>query len=146
MSTDNTMESEYMKSLKLFVAEVDKYDNLEIVNEVEGGGCSGSDIIVIENSDVPEAEEGHQITVEVPEIFAKCYDEKTAKRFLAVVNCDANPIKLCGVTRIVGYYSRVQNWNKSKIGELRDRQEGHYGTGKHQKQYKKEAFATVDAL
>ena len=36
--------------------------------------------------------------------------------------------RLQGVTRIVGYYSRVSNWNKSKIGELKDRQAGkeHY--------------------
>lgn len=27
-------------------------------------------------------------------------------------------IRLRGVTRIVGYLSRIQNWNKSKIGEL----------------------------
>ena len=33
---------------------------------------------------------------------------------------------LHGVTRIVGYYSRVSNWNKSKIGELRDRHIGNY--------------------
>lgn len=31
-----------------------------------------------------------------------------------------------GVTRIVGYYSRVNNWNKSKIGELKDRRIGNY--------------------
>jgi len=31
-----------------------------------------------------------------------------------------------GVTRIVGYYSRVNNWNKSKLGELKDRQAGNY--------------------
>jgi|SRR3990167_2518341 len=36
-------------------------------------------------------------------------------------------IKVHGVTRIVGYYSRVSNWNRSKIGELRDRQKGNYG-------------------
>ena len=145
MSTD-TMESEFMKSLKLFVAEVDKYDNLEIVSEVQCGGCNGSDIIVIENSNVAEDVEGHQTTVEVPEIFAKCYNAETAARFLRVVNCDENPIKCFGITRIVGYYSRVQNWNKSKIGELRDRQEGRYGTGNHNVEYKKEALATVDAL
>jgi hypothetical protein len=33
---------------------------------------------------------------------------------------------LHGVTRIVGYYSRVSNWNKSKIGELNDRHVGNY--------------------
>lgn len=31
-----------------------------------------------------------------------------------------------GVTRVVGYFSRVNNWNKSKHGELKDRQKGNY--------------------
>lgn len=31
-----------------------------------------------------------------------------------------------GITRVVGYYSRVDNWNLSKIGELKDRQRGDY--------------------
>lgn len=35
-------------------------------------------------------------------------------------------VHLVGVTRIVGYYSRVNNWNKSKIGELHDRHRGDY--------------------
>jgi len=30
------------------------------------------------------------------------------------------------ITRIVGYYSRVKNWNPSKRGELQARQRGHY--------------------
>ena len=30
------------------------------------------------------------------------------------------------ITRIVGYFSRVENWNKSKIGELKDRHQGDY--------------------
>ncbi len=34
--------------------------------------------------------------------------------------------RLHGVTRIVGYYSRISNWNKSKIGELNDRHVGKY--------------------
>jgi len=33
--------------------------------------------------------------------------------------CDSEDVY--GVTRIVGYYSRVNNWNKSKLGELEDR-------------------------
>ena len=31
------------------------------------------------------------------------------------------------ITRVVGYYSRVSNWNASKVGELRDRHKGNYG-------------------
>lgn len=34
-----------------------------------------------------------------------------------------------GLTRIVGYYSRVTNWNKSKQGELKDRHAGNYSWG-----------------
>ena len=32
-------------------------------------------------------------------------------------------------SRVVGYWSRMQNWNPSKIGELRDRHKGDYGAG-----------------
>ena len=35
-------------------------------------------------------------------------------------------INLEGITRIVGYYSRVSNWNKSKVSELQDRHTGIY--------------------
>ena len=42
-------------------------------------------------------------------------------------HCDSNNVY--GITRIVGYYSRIDNWNKSKIGELKDRQKGSYGIG-----------------
>ncbi|NOX97964.1 MAG: anaerobic ribonucleoside-triphosphate reductase [Nitrospirae bacterium] len=31
-----------------------------------------------------------------------------------------------GITRIVGYFSRVSNWNRSKVGELNDRHKGDY--------------------
>ena len=31
-----------------------------------------------------------------------------------------------GITRIVGYFSKVSSWNKSKIGELEDRHKGNY--------------------
>lgn len=35
-------------------------------------------------------------------------------------------VRLQGITRIVGYFSRISNWNKSKIGELHDRHQGNY--------------------
>jgi len=31
-----------------------------------------------------------------------------------------------GMTRVVGYFSRIPNWNKSKIAELKDRRRGRY--------------------
>ena len=30
------------------------------------------------------------------------------------------------ITRIVGYFSRINNWNSSKLGELEDRHQGDY--------------------
>jgi hypothetical protein len=33
------------------------------------------------------------------------------------------------VTRIVGYFSHISNWNKSKMGELKDRRKGDYSIG-----------------
>jgi len=36
------------------------------------------------------------------------------------------PAVLQHMTRVVGYYSKIENWNPSKIGELYDRQKGDY--------------------
>lgn len=36
------------------------------------------------------------------------------------------PQVLQHMTRVVGYFSRVENWNKSKVGELKDRRKGDY--------------------
>lgn len=43
-----------------------------------------------------------------------------------VLLCEREPIALTHMTRVVGYYSRIDNWNKSKLGELTDRQNGNY--------------------
>ncbi len=43
-----------------------------------------------------------------------------------VLVCNREPIALQHMTRVVGYYSRIDNWNKSKLGELKDRQAGTY--------------------
>ena len=31
-----------------------------------------------------------------------------------------------GMSRVVGYYSKIENWNDSKKAELEDRQKGNY--------------------
>ena len=31
-----------------------------------------------------------------------------------------------GISRVVGYYSNINNWNASKIAEFKDRQKGRY--------------------
>ena len=37
--------------------------------------------------------------------------------------------RVYGVSRIVGYYSRINNWNKSKVSELEARTKGNYWEG-----------------
>lgn len=39
-------------------------------------------------------------------------------------HCQSSNVSL--FTRIVGYFSNIKVWNKSKIEELRDRKKGNY--------------------
>jgi hypothetical protein len=123
MSND-PIGSEMYKSLELFVEHVEAHENLELVGEFING--SGETILVVEDNSLAKDVEGHQTECDLTEIFSAISDEKSAERFVAVVAGEENPIKLNGITRIVGYYSRVNNWNKSKIGELRDRNQEFY--------------------
>jgi len=80
-------------------------------------------VFVIEDSQKEEDELGHQIEIDVEEVISA-----PLSSIIAVLN-GRNDIVVKGYTRIVGYYSGISNWNKSKIGELRDRANGQYGTG-----------------
>lgn len=119
------IDNDLIRSLSLFQDAIDSRENLEIVCYEEKKDGSG-DVLVIEDSRVASDIEGHQITVDVSEIFAICRNEKSADEFAQVINRERDPIVCEGITRIVGYYSRTRNWNKSKIGELRDRKGKNY--------------------
>lgn len=43
-----------------------------------------------------------------------------------VMSGKREPAVLQHMTRVVGYYSKIENWNPSKLGELNDRQKGDY--------------------
>ena len=45
----------------------------------------------------------------------------------SVLTGKREPLALRHMTRVVGYFSQVENWNKSKVGELKDRHKGNYG-------------------
>ncbi|MCF6157194.1 MAG: anaerobic ribonucleoside-triphosphate reductase [wastewater metagenome] len=65
-----------------------------------------------------------QITIS-PE-FTICNDCKKVTQMLSDVCRYCGSRNVYGVSRIVGYFSRINNWNKSKIGELADRHKGNY--------------------
>lgn len=49
---------------------------------------------------------------------------------LETILLEERPIKIMTqLSRIVGYYSLISNWNNSKKAELRDRQKGNYNIG-----------------
>jgi hypothetical protein len=126
MSND-PIGKEMFKSLELFVEGIDAHENLELVGEFVNG--SGETILVVEDLSLAKDVEGHQTEVDLTEVFSAIKDEKSAQRMVNVVAGQEDPIKLNGITRIVGYYSRINNWNKSKIGELRERNQRHYALG-----------------
>jgi hypothetical protein len=53
----------------------------------------------------------------------KALEDVTSQELLKIV---INGRDVLHMTRVVGYYSRTQNWNKSKLGELKDRHKGRY--------------------
>jgi hypothetical protein len=44
----------------------------------------------------------------------------------SVLTCKREPAVLHSISRVVGYFSRISNWNESKLGELKDRHKGTY--------------------
>jgi len=58
----------------------------------------------------------------------------TVKEFEEIVGGKREAVGLVTVSRIVGYYSYSINWNKSKLGELKDRRKGDYGIGEPPKE------------
>jgi hypothetical protein len=69
-------------------------------------------------------------------IFNSILDKKFKVPFTTIENSDfenilavlngRDPFVIDGITRICGYMSKISNWNKSKLGELKARRKGNY--------------------
>ncbi len=84
--------------------------------DLQAGDSPESDIAVVE-----DLQSRYKTTFSIPTILD---NDWPTLRDLALGKKDIAP--LYHVTRIVGYYSRIENWNKSKLGELADRRRGNY--------------------
>ncbi len=82
------------------------------------------ELIVVEDTTKNEGIDGKYIELEIGEVI-----EKPLNQLMSILNGERSDIVCHGITRIVGYYSRVNNWNKSKIQELQDRGNGIYKLG-----------------
>ena len=102
---------------------------VDMANAVEGITVCGTEIVngkehfLIDNKRDKRHE---QIRIPVSEVVAKVKDTATAKQIIDVILYNREAFVLQGYTRLVGYFSKVSNWNKSKLSELKDRQNGSY--------------------
>ena len=131
------------KSLTLFVEAVELSSDLEVIGTALP---SNEEVFVIRDYSKTEGIEGAYVEVSIEEIVRKATDCDKAQEFVSVIQNDRASIVLNGITRIVGYYSRVNNWNKSKVGELRDRAKGSYGLTGQNPLFQEDRLDMIDSL
>jgi hypothetical protein len=131
------------KSLTIFVEAVELSSDLEIIGTALP---NGEEVFVIRDYSKTEGIEGAYVEVSIDEIVQKVTDTDKVQEFIKVIQNDRKPIVLNGITRIVGYYSRVNNWNKSKVGELRDRANGSYGLTGKSPLFQDDRLGMIDSL
>ncbi len=131
------------KSLTIFVEAVELSSDLEIIGTAFP---NSKEVFVIRDYSKTEGIEGAYVEVSIDEIVRKVTDTDKAQEFIKVIQNDRKPIVLNGITRIVGYYSRVNNWNKSKVGELRDRAKGSYGLTGKSPLFQDDRLGMIDSL
>lgn len=103
-----------MQDIRDFVNEIETSGYFQIVAE-DHSGENKDDYMVVLNT---KANQKYKIAVD----SIMNYDWFNLKRVL-----DGGEAKVLDqITRIVGYYSKTSNWNKSKLGELADRRKGDY--------------------
>jgi anaerobic ribonucleoside-triphosphate reductase len=137
------------ESLSIFVEAIELSSNLEIIGTAfpsDTDNSRGKEVFVLRDYNKTEGIEGVYIEVSIDEIVQKITDLDKAQEFLRVIQNDRASIVLHGITRIVGYYSRVNNWNKSKVGELRDRANGRYGLTSEKPVFQSERLKMINSL
>lgn len=116
------------ENIGAFVDAVEAIENLEIIGtRIISDTVKPDEVFVLKNHNKEDGVEGRYVEVSIREIIRTIYSDGSltsldrAQQMISAILCERPDIILHGITRIVGYYSRVNNWNRSKIGELRDR-------------------------
>ncbi len=131
-----------------FIEAVELSSDLEIIGTAfpSDADRNNEEVFVIRDYSKTEGIEGAYVEVSIDEVAQKVTDSDKAQELIRVIQNDRSSIVLNGITRIVGYYSRVNNWNKSKVGELRDRAKGTYGLTKDKAIFQKNRLSAIDSL
>lgn len=145
-------EDRAIVAFERFTEAVNLSSNLELLGTAHPLGEDGKpnvdrfEVLVIRNHVIAEGIEGAYIEVDPVEVMKVVNSEKTATFYVAAILGERNDTILHKVTRIVGYYSRVHNWNKSKVGELRDRARGEYWAFENTKSNQGSRMEAIDSL
>ncbi len=100
---------------RVFFDRVAAHDDLEWLGVRRGADAVSDEVYV------GYGRTGAKLAVPVEAVLTREWDE------LEAVLTGKRPGRVLGhLTRIVGYFSQVHNWNRSKHAELRDRQSGSY--------------------
>ncbi len=155
---DFDIEDRVQESFDAFLDAIEATDNLEVYGtSIVTDTRIPEEVFVIRDNNKEEGIEGRYVEVSMNEIIQKVYSDSSSSAadraydLIRVIQNDRPGIVLNGITRIVGYYSRVNNWNKSKLGELRNRIEsradgGYLVNSKDKPVFQKEALSYVNGL
>ena len=100
---------------------VELFEKVEADAELEGVG--------IEGGDKPALVIRHKPSSLVTRAPFSAIESLTWDELRSVLTGEREPVVLKAISRIVGYFSRIENWNASKLGELKDRHKGNYMLG-----------------
>lgn len=103
--------------LKDFYEKVSNHEILEGAGVIEQCNQIGIPSVLITNRQNPALK---------TQIAIKTILETDWETIEAICLGKMEPTPLQHISRIVGYFSRIENWSKSKIGEFKDRNAGNY--------------------
>ena len=91
------------------------YNKIEESEEIEGMKIGGGEFVV-----------RHLPSGIVTALTPDCIYDNDWDTLAEIISVKREPQVLTHITRVCGYYSLAENWNKSKLGELADRHKGNY--------------------
>jgi len=91
------------------------YELVEDNESLTGVGITNGSVVVHNKK--------YKLTFGVPIVVIKNCDEK---ELIDVITCKRSNSPLIYMSRVVGYFSSIKDWNPSKVSEWHDRRKGGY--------------------
>ena len=141
-------------NIERFVDAIEKDERLELLGTnadivIAEDGIKKyliDELLVLRDRELVIGHEAEFPKMEVREVMEKCTTDERAKHIVGILKGEENAVRLHGITRIVGYYSRTNSWNRSKVGELRDRNASGYKLTDEKPEYLDARDKSINAL